>query len=55
MVASVKEHYQLIDLAQAGDTERIAGLITRHIMDWEPVFTAAMEERGSNVLQSRRR
>jgi DNA-binding GntR family transcriptional regulator len=55
MVASVNEHYQLIEMAQAGDAEGIAGLITRHILDWEPVFTAAMEKRDSNALQSRRR
>jgi DNA-binding GntR family transcriptional regulator len=55
-VASVAEHYQLIDLAVAGDAGAIGDLITRHIRDWEPVFTAALSERlGTERLQSRRR
>jgi hypothetical protein len=35
----VKEHYQLIGLAVAGDERGIAALIKRHIQSWEPVFT----------------
>jgi DNA-binding GntR family transcriptional regulator len=55
-VASVEEHYQLIDLATAGDTATIATLITRHILDWQPVFTAALSERlNRNPIRSRRR
>jgi DNA-binding GntR family transcriptional regulator len=55
-VASVKEHYQLIDLASAGDTSSISRLITRHIESWEPVFTAALAERVSaKVVRSRGR
>jgi DNA-binding GntR family transcriptional regulator len=53
-VASVQEHYQLIDLAEAGDTETISALITRHIKDWEPVFTAALKD-GQGVVRSRGR
>jgi DNA-binding GntR family transcriptional regulator len=53
---SVKEHYQLIDLAIAGDTAGIADLITAHIMSWEPVFTAALTERlVGSAVQSRGR
>jgi len=44
-VASVTEHYQLIDLASAGNTEAIAALISHHIMDWKPVFTATLPDR----------
>lgn len=44
-VASVKEHYELIELAAAGDSEGIAALITRHIMEWKPIFTAALSDR----------
>jgi len=44
-VASIKEHYQLIELARRGDTEGIAALITRHIMEWKPIFTAALSDR----------
>jgi DNA-binding GntR family transcriptional regulator len=53
--ASVKEHYQLIDLASAGDTDSIATLITQHIRSWEPVFTAGLAEKLDRALQSRRR
>ena len=44
-VASVAEHYQLIEHAAAGEVSAIGTLISRHIMDWEPVFTAAVEGR----------
>jgi DNA-binding GntR family transcriptional regulator len=44
-VASVKEHYQLIDLAVAGDVATVSKLIAEHIRTWEPVFTTALEER----------
>jgi DNA-binding GntR family transcriptional regulator len=55
-VASVKEHYQLIDLAVAGDTSAISGLISEHIKSWEPVFTAALADRlAKGTVQSRGR
>ncbi|HUA24224.1 MAG TPA: GntR family transcriptional regulator [Steroidobacteraceae bacterium] len=54
-VASVKEHYQLIDLASAGETDAIAKLITQHIRSWEPVFTAGLSERLGRTLRSRGR
>ncbi len=40
--ASVKEHYQLVDLAAKGDTKKIASLMTSHIMDWQPLFRKAL-------------
>jgi DNA-binding GntR family transcriptional regulator len=43
-VASVKEHYRLIELAAARDTTEIAALIDRHINDWKPIFTAALAQ-----------
>jgi DNA-binding GntR family transcriptional regulator len=43
--ASVKEHYELIDLAFAGNVKSIANLISHHILDWKPVFTAALSDR----------
>ena len=43
--ASVKEHYELIDLAIAGNVKSIANLISHHILDWKPVFTAALSDR----------
>jgi DNA-binding GntR family transcriptional regulator len=39
---SVKEHYELINLAVKGETKTIAALITSHIMDWLPIFRKAM-------------
>jgi DNA-binding GntR family transcriptional regulator len=44
-VASVKEHYQLIELAAAKNSKAIAALISKHILDWKPVFTAALADR----------
>lgn len=54
--ASTDEHQQLIALAEAGDEDGISSLITRHILDWEPVFTAALNERlaGAGLLSRRR-
>ncbi len=40
--ASVKEHYKLIALATAGATDEIGALISRHILDWKPIFAAAL-------------
>nr|WP_294508690.1 GntR family transcriptional regulator [uncultured Rhodopila sp.] len=54
-VASVREHYQLIDLASAGKTDVIAKLITQHIASWEPVFTAGLSERLDRKLLGRGR
>lgn len=54
--ASVKEHYQLIDFAAAGDITGISDLIAEHIRTWEPVFTAALEERSrSTTIRARGR
>lgn len=44
-ITSVGEHYRLIDLAVEGDKAGIGDLIGRHIMDWEPIFVAALSER----------
>jgi DNA-binding GntR family transcriptional regulator len=40
--ASVKEHYEMIEYAAAGDSERIGALISKHIMEWKPLFIAAL-------------
>ncbi len=53
--ASVKEHYQLIDMAAAGETDAISKLITHHIRTWEPVFAAGLAERLDRTLHSRGR
>ena len=40
--ASVAEHHALVDLAAAGKADEAAALMSRHILDWKPIFTAAM-------------
>jgi DNA-binding GntR family transcriptional regulator len=47
--ASVKEHYQLIEFGAAGNVSGISNLIVQHITTWEPVFTAALEERSRST------
>lgn len=55
-IRSVEEHYQLVKLAEAGKTEAIAALISRHILDWKPVFTAALAEQiGRRAVRGLRR
>ncbi len=39
---SVPEHYEIIDLAKAGDAPALAVLLRRHIRAWEPVFLEAL-------------
>jgi DNA-binding GntR family transcriptional regulator len=41
-VASVGEHYQMIDYGLNGKIDKIGELITRHIMEWKPLFAAAL-------------
>jgi len=48
--ASVKEHYQLIDLAAKGDTKNIASLMTSHIMDWQPLFRKVLMSQTARPL-----
>jgi DNA-binding GntR family transcriptional regulator len=38
---SVKEHFQMIELARNGDTAGIAKLIALHILSWKPLFKTA--------------
>ena len=47
LLASVEEHYLLIDFAAAGDVRRIPALIVEHVRIWQPVFTAVLQERSS--------
>ena len=44
-LASVGEHYALIELAAAGKVGEIAALIDRHINEWKPLFSAALTDR----------
>lgn len=47
--ASVGEHYKMIELATAGDSEAIAALITKHILEWKPLFTAALSNPAPEI------
>ena len=42
MLASVPEHYRLIELALAGETEALPALLRSHIRSWEPIFVDAL-------------
>jgi DNA-binding GntR family transcriptional regulator len=46
-IESVDEHYQMIKYALEGEVEQIGKLITRHIMEWKPLFAAAVAAHGS--------
>jgi DNA-binding GntR family transcriptional regulator len=37
-VGSVEEHYQLVDLLEAGDADRVEKLLIRHIQSWQDIF-----------------
>lgn len=39
---SVAEHYRLVELAQRGDVDAAAALMSRHIVSWKPLFIAAL-------------
>jgi DNA-binding GntR family transcriptional regulator len=39
---SVTEHFQLIELAGAGNAQAIQALMHHHIMAWEPIFAEAL-------------
>jgi DNA-binding GntR family transcriptional regulator len=39
---SVKEHYQMVDLADKGNIPEAGDLISRHILSWKPLFEAAL-------------
>lgn len=42
--ASVKEHYQMIDLAIRQDVQASGELISRHILAWKPLFRASLAQ-----------
>jgi DNA-binding GntR family transcriptional regulator len=41
-LASVDEHYQMIEFGRSGDIAGITSVIRKHILDWKPLFTAAL-------------
>ncbi len=43
--ASVAEHHQIVEILQNSDLDSATKVMTEHIMDWQPVFTEAVEAR----------
>ncbi len=48
-LASVGEHYEMIEYGVAGKVQEIGELITKHILEWKPLFAAALS--GSQQLR----
>jgi pyrimidine deaminase RibD-like protein len=45
--ASAGEHFRMIELGVAGDADGIATLIEKHILEWKPLFVAALTQMPS--------
>ena len=50
-VASIPEHYRLIELALAGEVETLATLLRSHIRSWEPIFADALLRSKENARE----
>ncbi|QIG93624.1 MULTISPECIES: GntR family transcriptional regulator [unclassified Bradyrhizobium] len=50
-LASVPEHYRLIELALAGETEALPTLLRSHIRSWEPIFVDALLRSKEHVRE----
>ena len=51
---SVAEHYEMVELADKGNAEEAADLISRHILSWKPLFEAALaQQTGSDEASQR--
>jgi DNA-binding GntR family transcriptional regulator len=48
---SIEEHYRIIALAEAGETDRLTDLMRRHIRAWEPIFVDALTRPGRQTLR----
>lgn len=48
--ASVQEHFRLVDLAEGGAVKDVSKLISHHILTWKPIFTDAIQRRGTTML-----
>ncbi len=47
---SIEEHLRLIDLAEAGNAKDASKLMSSHILEWKPIFTEAIQRRGTTLL-----
>jgi DNA-binding GntR family transcriptional regulator len=52
-VASVTEHYELIEFAVTGNVKSIKALLKEHIRTWQPIFAEAIQKSGRKPLPSR--
>jgi DNA-binding GntR family transcriptional regulator len=41
---AVKEHYQMVDLADQGNVKAASDLISQHILSWKPLFESALAQ-----------
>jgi len=48
---SVPEHYRLIELALAGETDALTTLLRSHIRSWEPIFVDALMRSKENARE----
>lgn len=48
--SSVREHFQLVELAESGSVKEVSKLISHHILTWKPIFTDAIRRRGTTLL-----
>lgn len=51
---SVAEHYEMVELADKGNAEEAADLISRHILSWKPLFEAALAQQTGSDQASQR-
>lgn len=51
-VASVGEHYEMIEVATRGDVPRAAPLMRQHITSWKPLFAAALGQEAQRNTAS---
>ena len=49
-ITSVANYYRFVDLVMAGEGEAAASLLTKHIVEWKPIFTAALAARAAQAF-----
>lgn len=52
-LASVAEHYKIVELAEIGDTEGLRTLLRHHIRSWQPIFTEALLRSTRDAVSAR--
>ena len=49
-IASVAKHERLVELASEGQAKTAAALLSGHILEWQPIFSAAFLVRSPLLL-----